>query len=323
MGRYLDEFLMDPYVVDIPFPFRWLLVRSIVPKRRQASSELYKKVWSPRGSPLLLHSEDLTSKVKDKWDGPVELAMRYGEPGVFEGLERLKEAGADRIIAFPLYPQYSLAATESSKVAVKRAAGELGLPVSVVEPFYQSPYYLNAVAEVSAPYLKKKVYDFVLFSFHGLPERQVRKTDPTRGHCLKSDACCDIPNAANVNCYRHQCYMTAKWLAERLHINPLRYAVAFQSRLGRTPWIRPYSDQFYETFPQRGIKRLMVLCPSFVADCLETVEEVEIRGSKQFKEAGGEALTLVPSLNATDAWAEAVVKIAEPLLNDSSTHSPT
>lgn len=303
---------MDPLVVDIPYLARWILVHwLIVPRRSHASAELYQKVWDEKtGSPLALHTLNLTEGVRAELgsDFVVVHGMRYGNPSIDSAVKKLAKAGVEKIIAFPLYPQYSLAATQSSIDAVNASLKQNGLttPLTFIPAFYQSEWYLEAVREVSAPYLKKRPYDLALFSFHGLPERQVRKTDLTKQHCLASENCCDVAVDANRNCYRHQCYVTARKLAEKLNINPLRYTVCFQSRLGRTPWIKPYTDHYYAALPQRGIKRLAVLAPSFVADCLETLEEVQIRGKKQFIEAGGEDLFLVPSLNSSEVWTKAV-----------------
>ncbi len=314
VGSYLREFLMDPYVVDISAWARWLLVNvAIVPKRGTASARLYQKIWTEAGSPLLVHTKELGKKVAELLgaETPLEIAMRYGNPSLESSIDKLLAQGIERLTVFPLYPQYSLAATESSVARVREIlelrkwTGE----TRYLPAFYDSQEYLNAVTEVSAPFVKKKPFDLVLFSFHGLPERQIKKTDLTGSHCLTSDICCDMSVKANENCYRYQCFTTARLLAQRLNINPLRYSVCFQSRLGRTPWIKPYTDHFYETLPSRGIKRLLVLCPSFVADCLETLEEVAIRGLDQFRKAGGEDLTLVPSLNSTDVWVKAVAKM--------------
>ncbi len=236
--------------------------------------------------------------------------MRYGNPSIPLALSKLREAGVSRVIAFPLYPQYSLAATKSSVDWLSRSAAKLGfdVPIKTLPAFYDDEAYLNAVAEVSAPYLAEKPYDMALFSFHGLPEHQVKKTDPTGEHCLKKADCCDRMNTANRDCYRAQCFATARALGERLGIPKERYRVSFQSRLGREPWIRPFTDDFYRTLAKQGFRRLAVICPSFVADCLETVEEVSLRGRDEFLQNGGEDLFLVPSVNAHESWVRAVVR---------------
>lgn len=313
VGEYLKEFLMDPFVIDIPAPFRWVLVHClIVPKRSNASSELYKKVWTEKGSPLVTFTEELTEKVHrllENWE--VRFCMRYGSPSIETVTEDLK--GHAEIVLLPLYPQYSLAATKSSEQRVKEVLESKGFKgkLKIIPSFYHSELYLDAVAEVSRKHLQEKEWDKVLFSFHGLPERQVKKLDPSGDHCRADADCCDTLHEGNKNCYRAQCYFTAKEVAKRLNLKESEYLVAFQSRLGRTPWIKPYSDHLYESLPKEGVKKLAVLSPSFVADCLETLEEIEIRGKKQFREAGGEDLFLVPSLNSEDVWAKSVAQLAE------------
>lgn len=306
VGRYLDEFLMDPLVIDIPWIARWFLVkRIIIPRRSGDSAKLYRSIWAERGSPLLFHSQDLTRKVQDLL-GPevsVKLAMRYGKPNLAGALDEFEREGVRSLTVLPLYPQYSLAATESSIQRVKHLAKQR-FALHFIPPFYADPAYLDAVAEVSRPVLAERPFDKVIFSYHGLPERQVKKT-AAKGHCLASETCCDMIDDRNRNCYRAQCYATSRALAARLGIDETRYIVAFQSRLNQR-WIRPFSDDLYRDLPKEGIKRLAVLSPSFVADCLETLEEISIRGREQFRANGGECLRLIPSLNATEPWVRTV-----------------
>ena len=316
VGKYLHEFLSDPDVIDIAAPLRWFLVNVlIVPRRSHASSELYKKIWTDKGSPLLVNLQALAPKVQTELGETfkVKFAMRYGKPSIASALAEFKSAGIFRIKAFPLYPQYSLAATASSikKILKEARALDSRFDFSFVPAFYSSPEYLDAVAKVSAPYLKEWKHDKVLFSFHGLPERQVKKTDPTGKHCFADKSCCDSVTSANEDCYRAQSYATAREVAKRLAIAPENYVVGFQSRLGRTPWIQPFSDEYYRTLPKQGVKRLAVIVPSFVADCLETLEEVRLRGKEEFVRSGGEDLLLVPSLNSGDYWAKAAAAIVK------------
>jgi protoporphyrin/coproporphyrin ferrochelatase len=312
---YLKEFLMDPWVVDIPFPLRWLLVHGLIlPKRPRMASAAYRKIWTERGSPLLVHHLDLTEKVRAAL-GPawaVRPAMRYGSPSLEKAARELREEGVGEVVLFPLYPQYSLAATRSSVERARETLGrELpGVPVRAVPAFYEDPGFLDAFASVARQSLHAFEPDFTLFSFHGLPERQVRKTDPTGNHCLASGTCCDRIGGPNRDCYRAQCFATARGIASRLGLEPARFAVSFQSRLGRTPWIQPFTDRLYAELPSRGVRRLAVICPSFVADCLETLEEVAIRGRDSFLAAGGRELLLVPSLNASEPWSAAVAELA-------------
>lgn len=308
---YLREFLMDPLVIDLPLPLRWLLVHgAILPSRPKASAALYRKIWGERGSPLLFHLDDLVVKVRkllgSEW--VVEGGMRYGRPSIRQGLERLREAGVTEITAFPLYPQYSLAATRSSELETQRHVGS-EVMLKFIPPFYADPGFLDSFAAVARSELERFTVDHILFSFHGLPERQVKRTDRTGKHCLASPDCCARIGDANRNCYRAQCFHTARELATRLELSEERYTVCFQSRLGRTPWIRPFTDDLYRTLPGRGIKRIAVLSPAFVADCLETLEEIAIRGAEEFKRSGGEELRLIPSLNSETDWARAVVAL--------------
>ena len=311
--RYLAEFLSDPRVLDGNPVGRWLLLHGVILRFRPAkSAHAYRSIWdAERGSPLLAHSRDLAAGVAralgDGW--VVELAMRYGRPAIAAALERLRAAAVDRIVVFPLFPQYAASSTATAVARVMElAATGWDVPaIDVVPAFHADAGFLAAWQAVAAPALEAARADHVLFSFHGLPERQIRKSDPS-GDCLR-DGCCERLGAANAGCYRAQCYATARALAERLGVAD--YTVCFQSRLGRTPWIQPHTDALIAELATKGVKRLAVLCPAFVADCLETLEEIGIRARAQWKAAGGEELVLVPSLNATPAWVDAVAALAE------------
>lgn len=315
VGEYLREFLMDPFVIDIPVVWRWLLVNvAIVPRRSRASGALYEKIWTDRGSPLLFHTLDLAKKVQAVLGESfiVEPCMRYGEPSVQGAVEKLTALGIRNFVAFPLYPQYSLAATESSIAEVRRALQSTSTPETVefVPPFYADEGYLGAVTEVSRGPLEAARADHVLFSFHGLPEKHVHKTDLSGNLCLNFSHCCDTITKTNQLCYRAQSFATARSLAKRLGLAESKYHVSFQSRLNDR-WIKPYTDEYYRTLPKQGVKRLAVLCPSFVADCLETLEEVRLRGNEEFRRHGGEEVVLIPSLNASDHWAAAVAELSK------------
>jgi ferrochelatase len=312
--RYLREFLSDPRVLDLPPLPRWLLLNLVIlPRRPRASAAAYRAVWTPAGSPLLVHSRALTEGVAREL-GPafrVELGMRYGEPSLAGALARLRSAGAERILALPLYPQYAASSSGSALACVfEIAAAEWDVAaVAALEPFHADPGFLDASAAVARETLAAFRADHVLLSFHGLPERQVRRSDPSGGHCLARPDCCDVPAPAHRRCYRAQCAATARALAARLGLAPEAWSFAFQSRLGRTPWIRPYTDERLPELAARGVKRLAVLCPSFVADCLETLEEIGLRGREQWRSLGGDDLVLVPSLNAHPAWVAAVAAL--------------
>jgi len=313
--RYLREFLMDPRVIDKPWLRRALIVHLLIlPIRPQKSAAAYRQIWTERGSPLLFHGMDLVEKVRQKLgDVQVELAMRYQNPSVRAVLETFQQGGVDKIVVFPLFPQYSSAAWGSAVEKVFAEASRLwNVPtLQVIPPFYDHPAFLDAFAGVARPVLDSTKPEKVLMSFHGLPQRHVQKSDDTGSHCLSSDTCCDRVVTANRNCYRAHCFATARGLAERLKLSAQDYLVTFQSRLGRDPWIRPHTDEVVVQLARDGVQRLVVLSPAFVADCLETLEEIALRARNDFQQNGGAELRLVPSLNSEDSWTEAVVRIVK------------
>jgi ferrochelatase len=314
--RYLREFLSDPRVIDInPVGRALLLHLFILPFRPKKSAHAYQSIWDKeRGSPLMFHSRALAAGVAERL-GPswkVELAMRYGNPSIPDAIARLRAAAVDRIVVLPLYPQYASSSTGTSVARIfELSSRDWNTPwINIVPPFYDEDDFINAFAKVARDASIDEA-DHVLLSFHGLPERHVKKSDTSGGsHCLASASCCDQIVEANRHCYRAQCYATARGLAKALDLSPDRYTVCFQSRLGRTPWIRPYTDVVLDDLAKQGKKKLAVMCPAFVADCLETVEEIGIRANEQFLAAGGEKLWLIPSLNATAPWVELVAKLA-------------
>ncbi|HET9451019.1 MAG TPA: ferrochelatase [Aggregicoccus sp.] len=313
--RYLREFLGDARVLDLPAAGRALLLEGVIlPFRPAKSAEAYRKIWTPEGSPLLTYGRALEQAVAARLAGEyaVELAMRYGNPSLELGLARLRQRGVSELTVLPLYPQEAASSSGSTRARVYQllAQGWDAPPVRMVPAFFDDPGFLDAFTEVARPELARFRQDHVLFSFHGLPERHVRKSDPTGGrHCLASPGCCDAITPVNRTCYRAQSYATARALAQRLGLGAADSSVSFQSRLGRTPWIQPYTDLVLPELAQRGVKRLAVMCPAFVADCLETLEEIGLRAREQFRAAGGEELLLVPSLNAHPRWVDAVVDL--------------
>ncbi|MCZ6783028.1 MAG: ferrochelatase [Proteobacteria bacterium] len=311
--RYLREFLSDPRVIDSHPLARWLLVNLVVaPFRAPRSAAAYQKIWSRAGSPLRVHGRALAEGVaRELGDGfAVELGMRYGQPSIAVAIDRLRAAGVERLIALPLFPQYSSAATGSAVARIEEvmAAQPDAPPLEIAPAFYDDPGFIEAFAAGAREPLAAFGADFALMSFHGLPERQIRKTDPTGAHCLESETCCDAIAAASSNrdCYRAQCFATARALAIALDLPSERLGVSFQSRLGRTPWIRPFTDEVLPQLAERGLKRLAIFCPAFVADCLETLEEIGIRARAQWSELGGDELWLAPCPNAHPVWLRAV-----------------
>lgn len=312
--RYLREFLMDPRVLDIAPVARWLLVNLVIaPFRSPKSAAAYQSVWTERGSPLLVASQDLVAGVQERL-GPsfrVALGMRYQNPSIAAALAELRRAPLDRLVVVPLFPQYSSAANGS---AIERVFDELraswNVPsVRVLADFYAHPGFIDAQADVARRALEGFDADLVLMSFHGLPERHVRKSwaEGFTGCDLRGP--CPAIGPGNRYCYRAQCFATARALAAALDLPDDRYQVTFQSRLGRDPWIQPYTDVVLPELARAGVRRLAVMCPAFVADCLETLEEIGIRAREDWEAAGGEELLLIPCVNAEPAWCDAVAEM--------------
>ncbi|QDV05586.1 Ferrochelatase [Planctomycetes bacterium Poly30] len=311
--RYLRQFLSDPRVLDInPVGRAALLNLIILPTRPAKSAEAYREVWTDMGSPLLFHGEALAKEIAQHIpEAVVVLAMRYGNPSIAAGLAQLQKAGCDEIVVFPLFPQYASSSTGSAVEAIYAEASKLwNTPfLRIVPPFYDDPEFIESFAEVARPVLDEMQPDHVLFSYHGLPERHVTKSDATGQHCLKTPDCCESIGFANRQCYGAHCHATTAAIQSALELNPTHVSAAYQSRLGRTPWLRPYTDFEVVELAKRGVKKLAVFCPSFVADCLETIEEIGIRAEEDFKKAGGEELRLIPSLNSSERWVRGATKI--------------
>ncbi|MDO9322761.1 MAG: ferrochelatase, partial [Pseudomonas sp.] len=272
--RYLNEFLMDPYVIDLPWPLRRLLVSLILWKRPAASAHAYASIWWPEGSPLVAISRRLQKLMQSQWQaGPVELAMRYGEPSIETVLSRLAAQGIRRVTLAPLYPQFADSTVTTVIEEAKRVvrAQALDMQFSILSPFYQQPEYIEALADSARAHLAQG-FDHLLLSFHGLPERHLHKLDPS-GECLKGPDCCRTASPqVMANCYRAQCLRSAELLAAKLGLRPEQWSVSFQSRLGRAKWIEPYPEARLTELAGQGVKKLLVMCPAFVADCIETLE---------------------------------------------------
>lgn len=306
---YLDEFLMDQYVIDYPYLLRALLVRGIILNvRPKKSAEAYRRIWWDEGSPLIVLSKRLQAKVQEETPLHVALAMRYGKPSIHSGLQELYDKGIREVMLFPLYPQYAMATTKTIVVLAEeiRQKHFPDMTFKHVPAFYNKPDYIAALAASIKPHLENFEYDHVLFSYHGVPERHIRKTDPTKSHCKIDSTCCFLESPAHEFCYRHQCYMTTEQVAKLLGIPKEKYSQSFQSRLGKDKWLEPYTDATFEALPNKGVKRLAVVTPAFVSDCLETLEEIGMEGSHQFKDAGGEDFLSIPCMNDHPEWVSVV-----------------
>lgn len=296
--KYLREFLMDGRVIDMAWPLRFALVNfAIIPKRAHASAEAYQSIWTEAGSPLVVTSRNVTAELRKRIDAPIELAMRYQSPSIEEAVNNLVYQGVTELLVIPLFPHYAMSSFETAAERAIEVAFEQAphMSVKVIDPYYDHPDYMHALVESAKPYLARK-FDHLLFSFHGLPERHLRLKDPK--HPVEGGICCDEPS-----CYRSHCLKTARAFVNEL---PAPHSVAFQSRLGKEPWMKPYTDVELERLAKSGVKKLAVICPAFVSDCLETIEEIGMRGKEIFLGAGGEEFTLIPCLNEHPAWIAAL-----------------
>lgn len=312
--KYLAQFLMDKYVMDVSWPLRFLIVYgSILRKRPAESAKAYAAIWEADGSPLILHSRALQKQVASLLPFPVGLAMRYGRPSVSDGINELmaqSNGGLRHLIVAPLYPHYAASSYETAVSEVRRTLKRKRLPLTmtVVPPFYNDEAYIRALQDSMASFLSPEI-DHVLFSYHGLPERHLRKADPTAGHCLATPDCCSVASEAHKTCYRHQVFETTRLVVKKLSLPKEKYSVSFQSRLGRDPWLTPYTDVVLRELPKQGVKRLAVVCPAFVSDCLETLEEIKEVGKKTFLDAGGESFVYIPCLNEHPLWVGALAAL--------------
>ncbi len=312
--RYLNQFLMDPYVIDLPWPVRRLLVSLILVKRPEQSAHAYASIWWDEGSPLVVLTRRLQAAMVVNWPhGTVGVAMRYGEPALPEVLARLAAQGVRKVTLAPLYPQFADSTVTTVVALAQQTVAERHLPLQlrVLQPFYDHPAYVEALVASARPYLQQD-YDHLLLSFHGLPERHLKKLDPTGKHDFQAEDCCkDASAEMRAVCYRGQCLATAKAFATKMGIPDGKWSVSFQSRLGRAKWIEPYTETRLDELAKAGVKKLLVMCPAFVADCIETLEEIGMRGSEQFIEAGGKELVLVPCLNDHPEWVKVLAGMCE------------
>jgi protoporphyrin/coproporphyrin ferrochelatase len=304
---YLDEFLMDKYVIDVPFLLRALLVRGIILRKRpENSAEAYAKIWTDEGSPLIVLSKKFHKKVEKQVDVPVALAMRYGTMTIKKGLQELKDKGVTEVMLLALYPQYAMASTTT----IWALADELQekhfpeMKITKVPAFYNKPDYIEALSNSIKKHLGNFEYDKLVFSYHGIPERHIRKTDKTKKHkkFITNVMCCEPGTPEAEFCYRTHCYETTRQVVEKLQIPEGKYEVTFQSRLAGDKWLEPYTDIVINDYPEKGIRKIAVVTPAFVTDCLETLEEIAMRANEEFIENGGEEFLTIPCMNDEDEW---------------------
>ncbi|RCW93481.1 ferrochelatase [Winogradskyella arenosi] len=313
--KYLGEFLMDERVIDLPIVARTLLVKGIILNTRpKASAAAYQKIWWEEGSPLIVLSERLQEKVQQKVDYPVALAMRYGSMTIKKGLQELVDQGCTEIKTIPLYPQFAMATTETIDVKVDELVAEHfpGVTITRTPAFYKREDYINVLSKSIGEVLNDLDYEHILFSYHGVPERHIRKSDITNGNCKMNGKCCFKKGSKQHEfCYRHQCEITTVNVAKKLGLKNGTYSTTFQSRLGFDPWLKPYTDRTIERMGKEGIKKMAIVTPAFVSDCLETLEEIAMEGEEIFHEMGGKEFTVIPCLNERDDFAEVLSSIVK------------
>ncbi len=309
--KYLGEFLMDERVIDLPLLARTLLVKGIILNTRpKKSAAAYQKIWWDEGSPLIVLSEQLKAKVDDMTTVPVALAMRYGSMSILKGMQELHDQGVDDVFVIPLYPQFAMATTETILVLANELQKEHfpNMELTSLPAFFNHPDYVNVLSNSIAEKLEGLDYEHLLFSYHGVPERHIRKSDITKSHCKIDGSCCKTASKAHQYCYRHQCYETTRLVGEALKLKEGTFSTSFQSRLGFDPWLQPYTDRTIERFGKEGMKKMAIVTPAFVSDCLETLEEIAMEGEEIFHEVGGKEFTTIPCLNVRDDWAKVLAR---------------
>ena len=309
--RYLDEFLMDERVIGKSYWFRWFLVKVIILNTRpRKSAKAYKKIWWKEGSPLIVLSKRLFDKVTKLVKFPVALAMRYGSISIFKGLKELDDKGVKNITVLPLYPHYAMSSYETviEKVKDEVKTNFPHLKIKTVEPFYNDKKYIDLLCKKIKSTISKIEYDHILFSYHGIPISHLKISDPTNSHCYKVKDCCNNHSDAHKFCYKHQVLETTELVIKKLKIDKNKYSNAFQSRLPNEAWLKPYTDDELVRLAKEGKKKLVIVTPAFVTDCLETLEEIAMEGKEEFLEAGGESYHYVPCLNDDEDWAKLISK---------------
>ena len=297
--EYLKSFLSDDLVVDIPKFFQQIILHAfILPFRPGKTLHAYKQIWTKEGSPLIVSTKKIAKKLSNKTNWRVEVAMRYEEPSIENALKTLKEEGCNKLFVVPLYPHNAMATTITTEMEVKRVAESLSydLDLIFIKPFYDNAKYLDALKKSIDPFIKKEKFDKLIFSYHGIPKRQAKKTDITGSHCFSSSDCCETICPGSSDCYKAHTVQASNKVAEKLGLSDSEWEIAYQSRLG-PGWLTPFTDRRLAEMPNKDLKSVLVVCPSFISDCLETLEEIEIRGRDTFFNSGGEKMTYIPCLN--------------------------
>jgi protoporphyrin/coproporphyrin ferrochelatase len=313
--RYLNEFLMDGRVIDVAWPLRRLIVGMILINRPKESGHAYEKVWTKDGSPLVVTSRHVQKLLQARLTVPVELAMRYQNPSIESAVKSLSAKGAKDVLLIPMFPHFAMSSYETAVVRVQEVAAKLApqMKLTVQPPYFDQSDYIAALVASATDFLRQD-YDHLLFSYHGIPERHLAKSDPTGCHCLKVPNCCEVPSPAQATCYRAQCFATTAAFVKLAGVPKEKYSVSFQSRLGKDPWLKPYTDYELPRLANEGKKKMLVICPAFVSDCLETIEEIGMRGCEEFMAGNGKEFTRIPCLNEHPAWISALEKMANTFL---------
>jgi len=298
--KYLKEFLSDDLVIDLPKPIQQLILRLfILPFRPKKTQEAYKLIWGENGSPLIENTKNIANSLQRKTGWNVDFAMRYQNPSILNSIKKYKDNNITNVTILPLYPHNAISTTLSTELAIKQIVKIIfpKIKLSFINPFYNHPLYIEALSSSIKPYLSN--IDKLIFSYHGIPERHIKKGDVSNSHCMKIDDCCKIDCKAAYNCYKSNVLTTSELCSRQLKLEKDQWMISFQSRVTIIDpnWLKPYTDIELVKLPKNGIKKIAVVCPSFVADCLETLEEIKIRGKETFQEAGGKEFTYIPCLN--------------------------
>ena len=300
--QYLRVFLSDDNVVDLPKFFQQFILRLfILPFRPKNTLEAYEKIWTKEGSPLIISTESIANKLTEKTGWNVEYAMRYEEPSIEKALHKFKKNEINKIYVISLYPHNAMATTVTTELETRNVAMNISNDFELIftKPFFDNEEYINAMVNTIRPYVENKSYDKIIFSYHGIPKRQAKKTDETGEHCFSTSNCCEIENDGSKDCYRSHTRIASDLTAKKLGLKDDQWEIAYQSRIG-PGWLTPFTDKRLAKLPEEGKDNIAILCPSFISDCLETLEEIDIRGRETFLKAGGKNMTYIPCLNDSE-----------------------